>query len=47
MTKDGREELPLSEILTESDVVEDDSDDEDNSSGDEDIHSGLSAGVYQ
>lgn len=46
LTKDGREELPLSEILTDSDVVEDDEDD-DNSSGDDDIHSGLSAGVYQ
>ena len=33
LKKDGREELPLYEILTESDVEEDDSDDDQNSSG--------------
>jgi len=44
LTKDGREELPLYEIFTDSDVEEDSDDDDDSSGGEQ---SGKSTGVYR
>lgn len=47
LTKDGRDELPLYEILTDSEIEEDDSEGEENSSGEGDQQSGESAGMFR